>query len=497
MKKALYLFGLLLCHCLLAQEAKENLKGLDDEINKILNDYKAVGLSVAIVKNDKIIYTKGYGYRDYENKLPVTPNTVFCIGSNTKAFTSALIGMLNDEKKLSLQAKPSRYIPGLTFSTDRMNTLITIEDLLEHRSGLGSIDGTYIFFPAAKRIDLMQRLPFVKENGEPKNSWKYSNFGYLMLGTIAEQLNGKSWDDLIREKILNPLRMNNSNTSIEEMVKQKDFSYPYGLYQNTIEKVLFQKPDNDKPGAAVNSSAADMGNWIRLWLNSGSFENKQLISKEYTKNAISAKIVIDGTPPVKSDQKNYLFAHGYGWFTQIFKGHYKVWHAGAVSGFNSSVFLFPAEKFGVVVLVNQQNSDLSSTIANMISIRMLGLDDNKPYAYEKEQYDIIKPDKDMNIVINEKKRPTHDLDSYCGEYTNKGYGTFKISRSGNNLFVTFPGFKFILIHKQYDLFSSKLTEDVPQQMNPDFDFNFNLDNKGNVSEVVMDMHGGITFKKVN
>lgn len=186
MKKIIHLLTILFCYLISGQEPKENLKGLDEEINKILNDYKAVGVSVAIVKNDKIIYTKGYGYRDYENKLPVTPNTLFCIGSNTKAFTSSLIGMLENEKKLSLQDKPSRYISGLTFSTDRMNTLITIEDLLEHRSGLGSIDGTYIFFPAAKRIDLMKRLPFLKENGEPKNSWKYSNFGYLMLGTIAE-----------------------------------------------------------------------------------------------------------------------------------------------------------------------------------------------------------------------------------------------------------------------------------------------------------------------
>ncbi|MDN3693580.1 serine hydrolase [Chryseobacterium tructae] len=495
MKKVMYLLSILLCPLLLSQEVKENLKGLDTEITKILNDYKGAGLSIAIVKNDKIMYTKGYGYRDYENKLPVTPNTIFCIGSNTKAFTSALIGMLEDEKKLSLKDKPSRYIPGLTFSTDRMNTLITIEDLLEHRSGLGSVDGSYIFFPASKRIDLMQRLPFLKENGEPKNSWKYSNFGYLMLGAIAEQINGKSWDDLIREKILSPLKMSNSNTSIDEMIQQKDFSYPYGLYHNSIEKLLFQKPDNDKPGAAVNSSAMDMGNWIRLWLNNGSFENTMLISKDYTNNAMSAKIVIDGTPPVKADQKNFLFAHGYGWFTQIFKGHYKVWHAGGVSGFTSSVLVFPADKFGVVVLSNQHNSDLSNTIANMISIRMLGLDHGKPYAYEKEQYDIIKPDKNINTAVNDKKKPTHDLDSYSGEYTNKGYGTFKISKLGNDLYAIFPTFKFILVHKQYDLFSSKLTEDVPQQMNPDFDFNFNLDDKGNVSEVVMDIQGGTTFKK--
>lgn len=279
MKKILYLLSLLLYSFTSSQESKVNLKGIDDEINKIMVDYQAVGISVAIIKNDKIIYSKGYGYRDLEAKQPVTPNTVFSIGSNTKSFTSALIGMLETEKKLSVQDKPSKYIPYLTFSTDRMNNLITIEDLLEHRSGLGSIDGTYIFFPEAKRIQLMQRLPFIKENGEPKNSWKYSNFGYLMLGTIAEQVTGKSWDSLIREKIFAPLKMNTSTTSIDEMVKQQDFSYPYGVYQKHIEKLLFKKPDNDKPGAAVNSSATEMANWIRLWLDTGNLKARYSFQK--------------------------------------------------------------------------------------------------------------------------------------------------------------------------------------------------------------------------
>ncbi|WP_167024414.1 serine hydrolase [Chryseobacterium sp. Tr-659] len=495
MKKAICLLSFLLFGLLLSQESKENLKGLDQEINKIIKDYKAVGIAVTIVRDDKIIYSKGYGYRDFENKLPVTSNTLFGIGSNTKSFTSALIGMLEDEKKLSVQDKPSKYIPNLTFATDRMNNLIRIEDLLEHRSGLGSIDGTYIFFPAAKRIDLMKRLPFLKENGEPKNSWKYSNFGYLTLGTIAEQINGKSWDDLIREKIFIPLKMNNSNTSIDEMVKQKDFSYPYGLYQQTIEKVLFQKPDNDKPGAAINSSAADMGTWVRLWLNNGSFENRTLISKEYVKNAMSTQTIIDGAAPVNPDQKNFLLGHGYGWFTQIFKGHYKVWHAGGVSGFSSFISLFPAERLGIVVLSNQHNSDIAGTIGNMIAIRMLGLDNNTPYTYEKGVNDILKPEKNINTSINEKKKPTHDLNDYCGTYSNQGYGTFTISKERNNLYITFPTFKFILVHRQYDLFSSKLTEEVAQQMNPDFDFNFTLDDKGNVNAVIMDMQGGTTFKK--
>lgn len=493
MKKVFYLLFLIFINLFFAQHPKENLKGLDSEIEKIVADYKAVGLSVAIVKDDEVIYSKGFGYRDLENKLPVTPNTVFAIGSNTKPFTSALIGILEKEGKLNIDEKPSKYLPHLAFSTDKMNNIVTVEDLLDHRSGLGSLDGSYIFFPAENRLQLMSKLPYLKQNVEPKDSWRYSNFGYIMLGAIAEQVSQKNWDNLIKEKLLEPLKMYNSNTSIDEMTKQKNFSYPYGMYKGKTEKLLFQVPNNDKPGAAINSSANDMANWIKMWLNYGKFNGNDVLTKDFARNAMSTKAIINGNPPAEPEQKNYLFGYGYGWNTKIFKGHYKVDHGGAVSGFSSNVVLFPAEKFGIVVLSNQQNSDLPYTLANMISIRMLGLDENKPYKYEKEIYDIYKPT--AVKAINEQFRPTHNLDAYCGEYTNKGYGTIKITHENGNLYATLPTFTFVLEHQKYDSFVSKLINEVPQQMNPEFDFKFNLDYKGEISELVMNIQGGVIFKR--
>lgn len=494
MKKIIYLLTLMSFNFSFAQNAQENLKGIDIEIEKIITDYKAVGISVAIVKDDKIIYSKGYGFRDLENKLVVTPNTIFGIGSNTKSFTSALIGILEKEGKLAIDDKPSKYIPHLEFSTDKMNNTVTIEDLLDHRSGLGSLDGSFILFPAKNRLDLMDRLPYLKQNAEPKNSWRYSNFGYIILGAITEQISQKSWDDLIKEELLKPLKMDNSNTSIGEMVKQKDFSYPYGMYKGKAEKLLFQIPNNDKPGAAINSTANDMANWLRLWLNYGNFEGKDILTKDFAKNAMSEKAIIDGNPPTKPDQNNFLFGYGYGWNTQIFKGHYRVAHEGGVSGFSSKMVLFPAEKFGIVVLTNQQNTDLPSTISSMISIRMLGLDENKPYKYEKEIYDIYKPTPVKSI--NEQFKPTHSLDDYCGQYTNKGYGTIKITKENNQLYIAFPAFKFFFEHQKFDSFTTKPTNELPQQMNPEFDFKFNLDyNNGEIKELVMDIQGGVVFKK--
>ncbi|MDR2231107.1 MAG: serine hydrolase [Flavobacteriaceae bacterium] len=495
MKRRFYLFSFLVFGLILYQGQTENLKGADQEIQKILEDYKGVGLSVAIVRKDKVIFSKGFGYRDLENKLPVTSNTLFGIGSNTKAFTSALIGISNTENKLYVKDKPSKYIPHLEFPTDRMNELITIEDLLDHRSGLGSVDGSYIFFPSDKRIDLLNKLPYLKANGEPKNSWIYSNFGYIILGVVAEQVYNSTWEKLINEKIFSPLKMNNSNISVDELVKQKDFSYPYGIYQNKIEKVLFQKTGNDNPGAGINSSANDMANWLKLWLNYGNFEGKRIVSEDYIRNAISTKAIIDGGAPSKKDQANYLFGYGYGWNTNIFHGHYRVYHGGLVSGFSSNVVLFPADGFGIVVLSNQHNTDLPYTVASMLALRMLGLNHNKPYSYEKEIHDISKPEKDIKPV-DESKRPTHTMDSYCGEYENKGYGIIKVVKEGEKLYAIFPAFKFTLEHTQYDYFRLKFTEEFPQQMNPDLNFGFRLNGKRYVSELEMDIQRGIIFKKI-
>ncbi|MBB4807212.1 CubicO group peptidase (beta-lactamase class C family) [Chryseobacterium defluvii] len=477
------------------QNPDKHLKGLENEIQNIINAYKAVGVSVAIVSNDKMIYSKGFGYRDYEKKLPVTSATIFPIGSNTKSFTASLIGMLQDEDRLSVKAKPSAYIPDLQFYNDRMNEVISVEDLLDHRSGIGGADGSFVLFPAASRMELLKRLPFLKPGGEPKDSWIYSNFGYIILGTIAEQITRDHWDNLVTGKIFRPLNMVNSSTSLDSMIKRDNYSLPYGVYQNQIQKILYQKPDNDKPGAAVNSTAEDMANWIRMWLNKGTFNGVRLLSEDFTNNATSMKAIMNGAAPSDPKQKNYLFGYGYGWNTKVYKGHYKVDHGGAVSGFSSNVVLFPLEKFGIVVLTNQQNTSLPYVIANMISDRMLGIDGGKPYTYEIERYDIVKPD-NMIKPINNDKKPTHNLDAYCGKYNNPGYGTFEVKKEDGQLYAVFPDFRFRLEHQQYNTFLFKLTEDIPQQMNPDFELNFLIDSKGDISEVSMDIQKSTVFKKV-
>jgi CubicO group peptidase (beta-lactamase class C family) len=476
-KSTLLLFFFLIIKFTYAQEIDNRLNGIDQEIETLLNLYKAVGLSVAIVENDNVIYSKGFGYRDLEKKLPTTENTVFPIGSATKAFTASLLGILASNEKISLKEKPSFYIPELRFYNDKMNDLIKIEDLLSHKSGLGSLDGSLILFPENDKLKTIERLKYIKPNGEINDSWIYSNMGYTIAGTIVEQVTNESWDNNLKSKIFSPLNMDHSFTHLKEMEKTNNFSFGYGVSDGKTEKVLYEDYYSYSPAGAIKSTSNDMANWMRVWLNDGKFNEQQILPKEYVNNATSIHNIM---PQDGADASVYLFGDGFGWRVQSFKGHYKINHGGNTSGFSSQVVIYPNDKLGIVVLTNQQNSILPYIIADVITNRMLDLPKTELNQYPVVVKDINKIDKEIK-GLNKDKISTHKLSDFCGKYSNKGYGTFKIIQENNSLFVLFPTFKFRLEHIEYDSFVMKQINKIPQVMNPEFALNFSTDNNENIS----------------
>jgi CubicO group peptidase (beta-lactamase class C family) len=494
----IFLFFVLLFLCKATAQGQQDghrLAGMDKEIEDIMKQYKAVGVSVAIVENGQTIYAKGYGFRDLKQKLPVTSGTVFPIGSITKSFTSALIGMAVDSGKIVINEKPSAYLPGFQFSTDQMNEVVSVEDLLTHKSGLGGLDGTFLMFPAASPTELMKRVQYLVPAAVPKDSWAYSNFGYIVLGAIVEQQAHDSWEHRVKEKIFTPLQMTTSSTGIADMVHSGNYSKGYGLSNGAVKEVLFQKFINDKAVGSISSTAEDMANWIKLWLGKGRFQGKELLSENYIRQATSFKAIINGNPPDSGNKGNFIFGYGYGWNVNSYKGHYRVHHGGAVSGFSSDLVMFPKENLGIIVLTNQHNTDLPYVVCNMIADRLLGLSEGKPYVYSMELHDI-------NIVgkpetrYNQDKKISHELDDYCGNYIHPGYGELTIVREKNVLYAVFPAYKLRLKHQHYDIFELRLIKEISQQFNPEFIFNFRTDDEGHIDAVDTDLQrGGVCFKK--
>ena len=481
-KSKLLFLLLLISNFTFGQKIDTRLNGLDKEIESLIKAYNAVGLSIAVVENNKVIYSQGFGFRDFENKLPVTSSTIFPIGSITKSFTASLLGKLESEGKLSLKDKPSFYLPKLQFYNNQMDNMITIEDLLSHRSGIGGVDGTYILFPTKEKMQLMERLKFLKPNGAIKESWIYSNLGFIIAGTITEQVTNQTWCNNIKEKLFLPLNMTNSSTSITDMLKTNNYSFGYGMNKSKSEKVLFGELNNDKPAGGINSSANDMVNWMKVWLNNGQFNNQQILPVNFIQEAESYKAMENGLPPESGDPNTYTFGYGYGWKINSNKGHYKVHHGGNVSGFSSQLVLYPTDKLGIIVLTNQNNSILPYIVSDIIANRMLKLPKIEWNKYPVKVIDINIANKDIKS-INLDKKPTHNLNDYCGKFSNLGFGTFEIVNENNKLFAVFPDFRFQLEHQYYDIFILKATKEIPQIMNPEFYLNFSLDYDGNVSIV--------------
>lgn len=228
--------------------------GLDTELNKLLETWHVAGFAVAVVEKDKIVYSKGFGYRDYENKVPVTTNTLFAIGSSSKAFTSGLLGILKEEGKLNFEDSPIKHIPELRFKNAEMNDLITIRDIMTHRTGLPRHDISWYLFSTNSRDSLMQRIAYQEPFAKVREKWYYNNFMFLTQGVIAERITGKSWEENIDTHFFQPLEMKTSSTIINGLKTGTDASFGYQVKNDSIiKKMEYYDIAAMGPAGSINS----------------------------------------------------------------------------------------------------------------------------------------------------------------------------------------------------------------------------------------------------
>ncbi len=484
---------------LLAQ--KDNpLRGIENDLDAILKVTKAPGFAVAVVKGERVIYLEGYGYRDYEKKVPVDKNTLFAIGSSTKAFTAALLGQLRQEDKISFDDSPLKYIPELRFITAEMNSAIIVKDLMSHRTGLARHDYSLYFFPTSVKDSLLQRVAYQEPLTRVREQWNYNNFMYLAQGVIAERLTGKSWEENIRDRILQPLNMSRSNVSVEALGKSSNVALGYQLKKDGIpEKMNYYNLAGMSPAGSINSSASDMANWLMLWLNKGKFNGNQILSESYVNEAISSQMVIRPGLPAKEFPGTHFSNYGYGWFLSSYKGHYKVEHGGNIDGFSANVVFFPADDFGIVVLTNQSSSAVPRLVGNTIADRMLKAPKTKWAMRYAERKAKAKNKEEEQPSKPQEAELSHNLEDYVGAFENHGYGAFTVKKKSDSLFANFAKKKLYLKHAYYSVFdlfefvNNKIDVEDPTPVR----LNFNTNTDGEISSVVMNfpdaMHPKVEF----
>ena len=345
-----------------AQDYTAALAAIEKTIDDKRKELGIPGLSLAIVKDDQIIYIKGLGVKDFERKLPVTPDTRFAIGSSSKAFTAMIAVMSADAGKLSLEDSPKKFLPYFTLRDPDAAAKITIRDLLAHRSGLNRTDLAMIT-GMLTREELIKVAAQAKPTAKLGEKFQYQNIMYTAAGEAVAKAENSTWDKLIATRIFKPLGMTNSDTSAADMQKAPDFSMGYEYNSSTKEtRRLPQRPIAAvAPAGAINSSARDMAQWVRFMLGDGTFKGRRLVSEKGFAELTTKQMNIGGS-----------IDYGLGWFLRQWQGHKVVEHGGNIDGFNAQVAFMPDQKLGFVLLTNVTASPLGSFAMNTIWKNIVG-----------------------------------------------------------------------------------------------------------------------------
>lgn len=473
---SLFILFLLISGLSIGQDNKALVK-LEKELSSLLDDTKAAGYAVAIVKGDKVIYSKGFGYSDVEQKRKVDENTLFAIGSSSKAFTTALLGLLQEEKELSFDDNPRKYVPELEFFNDELNSKLTITDIVSHRTGLPRHDFSWYLFPTKSKDSLLMRIKYHEPFTGLREHWYYNNFMYLTQGVIAEKITGKSWEKNIEERFFAPLDMKRSNTSLDEWLKDDNRALGYKLIDfKDIVRTDYYDIAAMSPAGSINSSVKEMSNWLLAWINNGKYNGKQVIPQNYIQEAIQPKMIISGLSDVDMPAQ-HLMSYGYAWMVSSYKGHYRVEHGGNIDGFSASVCFFPTDSLGIVVLTNQDGSALPSLARNTISDYLLNVDYTDWGKYYTEKIGELKKSDESDEEKDKETKvasPAHNLFEYEGSYSHKGYGTFTVESKNDSLFAQFPVLKIYLKPFSHDVFEPYIMKNGKVDDTEDLSIKFNF-----------------------
>ncbi len=414
---------------------------IDALVQRTLTTFDVPGIAIAVVKDGKVVHAKGYGVRSLKTGAPVDENTLFGIASNSKAFTSAALGMLMDEGKLNWDDKVIDYIPEFRMYDPYVTEAFTIRDLLTHRSGLGLGAGDLMFWPDSSNFtmkDIIHNLRYLKPVSGFRTKYDYDNLLYMVAGEVVERVSGKTWEAFVEERIMKPLQMNRSAgsyTGLADKVNVIDAHAPVNGKVQVISRDMFRYGYS---AGGINSSVADMSKWVIAQLNKGKYgDGKQLFSPDVHADMWSPQTNIPvGSTPVPP-YNTHFSAYGLGWFLSDVKGYKQVTHTGGLAGMVTQVTLLPELQLGIIVFTNQQVGAAFSAVTNTIKDSYLGLPPidwvtrySERVKKGQEEADKITKDIWEGIAKEQKNNATKvDFANYAGTYRDRWFGDVVLSQA--------------------------------------------------------------------
>ena len=409
---------------------------LDYYINRALTNWRIPGAAVCIIKDNKVVLMNAYGIKELGLPDKVDVNTLFMIGSNTKAFTATALAMLQTENKLSLDDKVTKYLPKFKLENKMAGEQAIVRDLLCHRLGFETFQGDFTFYNTnLTRDEIIKKLGEIKAAYPFRTKWGYTNAAFLTAGQIIPAVTGKPWEVYLKENIFAPLGMTNTLALSADMPKSLNRTVPHTLIDGRLSPIPYCQIDGLAPAGGISSSISDMSKWVLALLNDGKVGARQMIPLAAIKATREAQDIVGSVHHLNGETNYELY--GLGWFIQDYSGHHLVMHDGGVNGYLSSVTLVPSEHLGIIILTNTDQNDFFEALRWEImdayfKMQYRNYSDVYLEKYKAEAAVEETADKKLKDSVALNPLPALPVASYTGKYSNELYGTMTVTQGENN-----------------------------------------------------------------
>lgn len=414
------------------------LQGLDEYIEQAMPDWGIPGMAVAVVKDDEIVYARGFGIKKLGENDPVDEHTLFGIASTTKAMTAAALAMLVDEGRLDWDDPVVKHLPDFKLYDPFVTSEVTVRDLLVHRVGVGRMTGNRIqFMPQAERSEIIYRMRYLEPEQSFRSSYVYSNVMYMVAGELIPAITGISWDDFLARRIFGPLGMNSSNTSITQIGHDDNAAWPHQEIRGEVVTIPRRDWNNVAPSAAVNSTVYDIAQWLRLHLGEpGVYDEHRLLSEEVMREMHQAQFALR-----VSDPYGGLASYGLGWRLGEYNGYRTASHGGATDGMNTNLTLVPEADLGIIVLTNTFNQ-LTTAVVNRIIDAYIDAPVQDWSRIHLNGYSRLRAiaeagREEIHAARKHGTEPTFSLQGYEGTYADSLYGEVEVRLEEDKLVLHF------------------------------------------------------------
>jgi CubicO group peptidase (beta-lactamase class C family) len=482
------------------ENVEARLQGFDSYMEQVMKDWNAPGIGIGIVMGDKLVFAKGYGFRDYGKKLPYTITTTQPIASNSKLFTAVAAGLLVEDGKLRWDEPIKQFVPSIRFYNDELDRSVTIRDMLSHRTGVTRHDSIW-YKSSFTRRELWDRLRYLEPTAPIRTKFLYNNLMFTAAGQVIEELSGKTWEQFVQTRLFEPLGMTRSTLTIEDNIKGPEPAVPYSERRDSTE--LYRQPYYTAevaiaPAGAINSNVQDLSRWVIALLNKGKVDGKQVIPEAVLRETMAPSLSMPNAAlETRGWGENLNQYYGMGRWVSSYRGHLLALHGGDLPGFHSQISIMPNDGIGVIVLVvGDHVAPLYNGLTYDIYERLLGLS-LTPWSERLNEIRLknkaagtkARAVADVGRVPDTK--PSHPLDDYVGEFVHPAYGVVTVARGDKELSFDFHGIKMPLSHFHYDRFDTPDDEEDGK-----FSLNFRTNPMGEIDSVEMSLdEAAVTFTR--